>query len=181
VVAFGRKYHVIVRSEFQAKFLPGLKVVPRRNCTTDPLLSANRPELLKSTSSLNGWLVDAGTSINVVRATVRLYRATLFSLTGRIVRAVRFDDIVFDQRVASPAIESKIAVFLWVESAGVTDCPVIWHISHFANSRRVKILPDAASLPTLTGNKVTGVIPVHAVSTAWPVSVRNGSTFIGPE
>jgi len=133
VVTFGRKYHVIMRSEFQAILLPGLEVVPRRNCTTDLLLSANRPELLKSTSSLNGWLVDAGASINVVRTAVRLYRATLLSLTGGIVRAVRFDDIVFYQGIASPAIESKITVSLWLEGARVTDGPGTLAI---ANSRR---------------------------------------------
>ena len=44
-----------------------------------------------------------------------------------------------------------------------------------------EVLPCTASLPTLAGNKVTDVAPIHAVSAACVVGIGNGSLSVCPE
>lgn len=72
--------------------------------TADTLLLAHRPVLFKSPGALDGRFVDARASEDLVLALLKrevaLGRPRLVG--GQV--GVRFNDVVLDQRIASPAV-----------------------------------------------------------------------------
>ena len=54
--------------------------------------------------------IDTCGGQNVVVSTVTVYRSSLRSSGGWIVRTVGFDDVVFNERVLCPAVDGKVAV-----------------------------------------------------------------------
>lgn len=100
---------------------PGVEVVLHVHAASNPLLGANRPVLLESPSTLNRRLVIAGRLGDLISAAISLEGALLVGIASGIVRAVRFDDVVFNEGVASPAVDCQVAVALGAEVAAVVD------------------------------------------------------------
>jgi hypothetical protein len=95
-------------------------VVLNRNRAANALASSHRPELLEGGSAIDGRLVCAGSLEDVVGTTVAGDGALLLSSRRGVVRAVRLDDVVFDEGVAGPAVEGDVGVYVCgVPGAGV--------------------------------------------------------------
>jgi cytoskeletal protein CcmA (bactofilin family) len=78
--------------------------------TTNTLVAANRPELLKGSSSVNGRLVVAGSLENVVCAAVRVDGTLDLSSRRRVVGSVGLNNVVFDERVAGPSVQGDVRI-----------------------------------------------------------------------
>ena len=87
----------------------------------DTLLSTNGPVLLESASTVDGRLVGAGRDIEVVGTAVSVDTALVLGPVARVVGAIRFDDIVLDERVAGPAVDGEVPVATGVEGTAVVD------------------------------------------------------------
>ena len=87
----------------------------------DTLLSTNGPVLLESASTVDGRLVGAGRDIEVVGTAVSVDTALVLGPVARVVGAIRFDDIVLDERVAGPAVDGEVPVTAGVEGTTVVD------------------------------------------------------------
>jgi hypothetical protein len=74
----------------------------------DALLAADRPVLVKGGGALDGRLVDAARLVDVVGAAVVIDGAEPAGARRRVVRAVRLDDVVLDERVGSPAVQGEV-------------------------------------------------------------------------
>lgn len=79
------------------------------------------PILLKRLRPVDRRLVVPCRHEHIVRATVRVDRAATGRAAGWVVCAVRFDDVVFNERVAGPAVDGEVAVSLGIEAAAVVD------------------------------------------------------------
>lgn len=104
--------------------------------------------------SLDRRLVDALRLVDVVGAAVRLDGAAPGGARGRVVRAVRLDDVVLDQRAFCPPVDREVAV-----DVGSVPGTVIRD-----DSRRPRV-------PSLSGDKVANIGPGHVVRTPSAVVV----------
>jgi hypothetical protein len=100
---------------------PRVEVVLHVDRATDTLVLADRPVLLERPGAVDAGLVVAGAHEDVILVAVGIECALVLSLAAGIVRAVRLDDIVLDERVAGPAIDGQVAVALGVEVTTVVD------------------------------------------------------------
>jgi len=82
---------------------------------------ADRPELLEGLSSINGRLVDAGGLQDVIGSTVASHGSLPAGSRAGVVRAVGLDDVVLDEWVASPSVDSEVAVTVGLVCARVVD------------------------------------------------------------
>jgi hypothetical protein len=97
-----------VRTELLSVLGPSVKMVLDRNRASDALASPHTPELLERRRPINRRLVGAGRLEDVVSAAVGLDGALLLSSRGGVVGTVGLDDVVFDERVACPAVEGDV-------------------------------------------------------------------------
>ena len=103
------------------------------DCSTHALLRAHRPELGEGSGTFDRWLIHALTSVQLVCPFLEREVALLRPRFARCDDIVRLDDIVLDERVASPAVECEVSRTLGVVCAGVLDSPDI--LSAFTYSR----------------------------------------------
>lgn len=130
---------------------------------SNALGSANGPVLVKRGCAANGRLVDSSGLENVVRAAVSGDGADLGGGRGRVVRAVRLDHVVLNERACSPAIDGEVTVAARAEGARIGD------------------RPGSSGIPSLSSNKVAIVLPGNAVRASSAVGVGDGATTVGPE
>lgn len=112
LIALSSEDHVVVRTKLLSVLGPGIEVVLDSDGTTNALASPNRPVLLEGSSAVNGRLVGAGGLEDVVCATVRGDGTLLLSSRRGVVRAVGLDDVVLDERVASPSVKRDVGVYI---------------------------------------------------------------------
>jgi hypothetical protein len=143
---------------------------------THALGGADGPVLLERTGTVDGWLIGAGRDIDVVCATVGVDGSLVLASTAGIVCAIGFDDVVLDERVASPAIDSKISVTAWVERTAIVDGAA--KLARSKGSRAY--IPASAWVPALTTDEVASVSPGHRVSAALAHGVLSRPAAISP-
>lgn len=97
-------------AKIHAVSAPGIEMVLHVDRSADTLSLANRPILLEGPSAINGRLVGAGRDVDVVVCAVRVERTFVLASTARVVCAIVLNDIVFYEGIASPAIDSKVAI-----------------------------------------------------------------------
>lgn len=90
-------------------------VVLHGDAATDALLGADGPVLLEGAGTVDGRLVGASGNIEVVGTAVGGDAALVLGPAAGVVGAVRLNDVVLDEGVASPAIDGKVAVAAGVE------------------------------------------------------------------
>ena len=100
---------------------PRIEVGLHIDTAAGPLGLANAPVLLKGAGAINRGLVSAGRDSNVISAAISVDGTLALGVGGRVVGTEVLDDVVFDERVASPAVHSEVAVALWREGAAVVD------------------------------------------------------------
>jgi hypothetical protein len=118
---------------------PGIEVAPDIDATADRpsgvlLGVTDRPKLLEGLSAIDRGLVVASGLENVVIGTVAGNRSPARGCRRRIVRAIRLNHIVLDERIASPSVDSEVAVSVGVVGTAVVDGPGSYRISRRHNS-----------------------------------------------
>lgn len=168
-----------MRAEVEAVARPGVEVVLHSDGSADTLLSADRPVLLEGASAVDGGLVGASRDVDVVGTAVSGELTLVLSTRGGVVSAVRLNHVVLDERVAGPAVDSKVAVARGVEGAAVVDGAIRKSVGVSCNERQTD-LPASTRVPALATNKVAGVLPGHRVATALAHGVGDISATVRP-
>jgi hypothetical protein len=117
LVALGGDDLVVVGAELEAGLGPGVEVGADVDRARRAVALADRPELVKGAGTLDRGLVDPLRLGDGVGAAVLLDGAKLGGLRRWVVVAERLDDVVLDQRVLGPSVDSQVAVALRVELA----------------------------------------------------------------
>ena len=110
-------YLVGVASEPHTLRVPVVEVVLNSDATARPLGLTDGPELVEGGGTVDGGLVDTLGLADLVRAAVGGDTTLLLTVLAGVVGAVVFNDVVFDEGVAGPAIDGKVCVTLRVEGA----------------------------------------------------------------
>jgi hypothetical protein len=121
LIALSRHDLVVVLTQVQAVAGPGVKVVLHVHTAADTLGGTDRPVLLESAGSIDGGLVGTGGDGDIVCAAVGLEAALARRTAAGVVRAVRLNNVVLYERVASPAVDGEVTVALGVEGATVVN------------------------------------------------------------
>jgi hypothetical protein len=110
-----------VRAQVQANAGPGVEVIACGDGSADALGGADGPVLLEGSGAFDRWSVCACAHVNIVCSAIAGDGAFLGGAGRRVVGAVRFDDVILDERVGGPAVDSKIAVTIGAVSARIGD------------------------------------------------------------
>lgn len=121
LVTLSRHNLVVMVAHRHAMLSPSIEVVGRVDRTADPLLRADAPVLGESLGAVDGRRIHAGARVDLVLASVGLHGALVGQLAGRVVGAVRVEDVVFDERRARPAVDAQVGVAVGLEGAAVFD------------------------------------------------------------
>lgn len=92
--------------------------------SSDALGATDRPVLLKGSGAFNRGCVGASAHIDIVGTAVAGHLALLGSTAGWVVCAEGFDDVVLNERIFGPAVESEVAVAVWVVCSRILDSSV---------------------------------------------------------
>jgi hypothetical protein len=156
-------------------------VVLHVNRAADTLGLANGPVLLESPGTIDGGLIGAGRDVDVVVATVGSDAALVRCARAGVVGPVAFDHVVFDERVAGPAVDGEVAVAGGREGAAVVDGAGV-DVSCLVRGRcECWILPSVAGVPAFASHEVASVLPVDGVAAAGSVGVGDVSAAVRPE
>lgn len=112
---------VVVAAQVQANLGPGIKVGRNGDGAADTLVPADRPVLLEGAGALDGWLVGSGADEDVVGAAVDSHLTLLLGTARGVVGAEVLNDVVLDERAASPTVNSQVAVTVGVVATRVRD------------------------------------------------------------
>lgn len=112
---------IIMASQGHSLLCPRIKVILHIDTPATALSLANAPVLLERAGAVDAGLVDARAERNVVGAAVGGDGSLALRVGGRVVGAVGFDDVVFDEGVACPAVDGEVTVSLRGEGAAVVD------------------------------------------------------------
>jgi len=135
-----------MRTQLLPHLSPRIKVVARGNRAANTLHLSDTPELLERLRAVDGRLVDPRCLVDVVCAAVRRDGTFLRGSRGWVVGAVGFDDVVLDERIACPAVERDVGVYVrGVPGTGVGYCAT------------------RAGVPAFAGDKVANVGPGYVV------------------
>jgi hypothetical protein len=115
LVALGGDNLVVMVAEPHANIGPSVEMVLHSDGAANTLLGADRPVLVESLRAVDGRLVVAGRLVQVVGTSISVDSTSVLSSAGWVVRAVRLNNVVLNEWVASPAIDSKIAVTTGLE------------------------------------------------------------------
>ena len=85
---------------------------------------ANRPELLEGLCAVDGWLVVSRGLEDIIGRAVAGHGSLPLSGRRGVVTTVGFDDVVLNERVTGPTIDSKVAVTVWLVVTVVVDDPI---------------------------------------------------------
>lgn len=110
-------------SKVESNVTPGIKVSSSVDSATGALVATNRPVLLESAGALDGGSVSASAGVDVVDRAVDVDLALLCGTCRRVVGSKVLHDVVLDERVASPAVDGKVAVAVGIVGARVVDGP----------------------------------------------------------
>jgi len=81
----------------------------------------DRPKLLESLDTIDRGLVDSSRLENVIIRAVAPDGTLSCSSGRRVIRTVGFDNVIFDEWTASPSVDGKISVAVWVVSSIVVN------------------------------------------------------------
>lgn len=158
---------------------PRIKVILHIDTARTALTLPNTPILLKGLSTINRRLVNASRHSDVVGSAIGSNSAFALRVGGGVERAVGFNDVVFNERVAGPAIDGEVAVALGLEGTTIVDGS-LGSISKEMEKSRLLVLPASTRVPALAANKVTCVAPGHRVFAAFAHGVLRIAAAIGP-
>lgn len=101
-----------MRTQRLSNLGPRIKMIARRNRTANPLRLPNAPKLLERGCPINTRLVGTCSLVDIVHAAIGR-NSTLLGGSGRgVVAAIGLNDVVFDERVACPAVQRDVGVYV---------------------------------------------------------------------
>lgn len=121
LITLSGNYHIVMGAKRHAMRGPGVKMVARGHRATDSMRCANRPVLRESLSTVDRRSVDTSRRVDVVGAAIRLNGPLEFTAGAGIVRAKTLNNVVLDERVAGPAVNSQVRVAIGLVSPGILD------------------------------------------------------------
>ena len=101
-------------TQFQSSSSPGVEVGSSIDISTNTMFLADRPVLLEGGGPLDGGRIGTSAHVDVIGSSITLDRTLQFAVTGWVIGAKGFDNVVFNERVGGPAINSEVAVPLGV-------------------------------------------------------------------
>lgn len=167
---------VVMLAKVESIASPSIEVIRHGHATTNTLGSTDRPILLKGPCAVDGRLIGPSRNVDVVGTAIGRDAALVLGAAAWVVGTIGLNDVVFNQRVASPAVDSEVPVTARVEGAAVVD-----GANRLATSGAgKKHLPASAWVPSLATNEVASVPPVHRVAATLAHCERGLATTIGP-
>lgn len=109
------------RETHQAERLPRSNVVGKGNGAASALALAHADVLVERRRALDARGVGAGRLVDVIGTAIAGHCAQLLAGRARVVRAVRLDDVVLDQRGGGPAVQRDERVAGGVDASAVVD------------------------------------------------------------
>lgn len=186
-----------MRAKVEAIASPGVEVGLHVDGAADALVLADRPVLTEGPGTVDGRLVGPGGDVDVVVATVGGDATKVLSARAGVVGSEVLDlrfvrsrifghgmpdtyNVVLNERVSRPAVDSQVGVALRRVRAAVVDGAVIGS-ARLSSIECTPILPASTRVPALATNEVASVAPVDSVTAAGSVGVGDISTAVGPE
>ena len=164
LVSLSRQDLVVMRSKLLTSLRPSIKVSLDVDAAANALLLPDTPELLEGSCADNARLVGTGSLVNVVGSTIGGDAALLGRSAAGIVRSKVLDDVVFNERVLSPAVEREIRV-----DGAVVPRARVCHVMR------------ASRVPSLACDEVVDVVPLDAIAAGIQVVVGHAALAICPE
>lgn len=121
VVTLNSKDLIVVVTKVKADVLPGLEVSTGVDGSAGTLVASDRPVLLKGLVAFNRGSVDTGTDVDVIDRSVNGHLTLLLAAGRGVVGAEVLNDVVLDERVLGPSVNSEVAVAVDVVSTRVLD------------------------------------------------------------
>lgn len=120
VLAFDSDVEGCLAAQVQADRLPGAEVVPSVDGAASVRFGANGPELGIGSCTLDRGRVGADLAPDLICATVTVDVAveSRTGVVGRVVHAHVLNNVIFNQRVDGPAVESEVGVSIAVKLKG---------------------------------------------------------------
>lgn len=85
---------------------PRIEMIRRIYAASNAFRLPDRPELCESLGPLDRGRIVPDRRVDVIRAAVRGHRAFVGTAAAGVVGAVRLDNVVLDERVLGPAVDS---------------------------------------------------------------------------
>jgi hypothetical protein len=122
LVTLNSKDLVVVASQAQASLSPGVEVSTGVDGSAGSLVAADGPVLLEGLAvTLDGRSTVASADSNVIDGSVNVDLTLLLSTGRGVVGAEVLNDVVLDERVAGPAVDSEVAVTVGLVVTRVLD------------------------------------------------------------
>lgn len=115
---------IVKSSQLHTQLAPRIEMISSCDRASDSLSTSDTKVLLKGSSSNNRRSIGTCVFVDVVDSSVRSHSPFGGQARRGIVRAVRFDNVVLDQRRFGPAVDREVAVTAGRERSGVFDHPV---------------------------------------------------------
>ena len=170
-------------TQLQTSVGPGIEVVLSSDGATNTAALADGPVLFEGRGALNGRSILTRSLVDLVGGAVALDGAELGSPGGGIVVAVLLNDVVFDEGVLGPAVERDIAVAVALPLTAVGDSPgnTMMLVACGLQDVSIRIILSTAGVPSLSGDEVVAVSPLHTVLATVAIGVFDITTAVGPE
>lgn len=110
VALAGNDLVIVVGTELEASLSPCVEVSRHVDPSASALVATDGPELLEGLGAINGGLLVAGADENIVGSAVVIDSSLVLSTAGGVVGAKVLNDVVFDERVPRPSVDSEVAV-----------------------------------------------------------------------
>jgi hypothetical protein len=112
---------VIMVTKIHLMIPPSIEVIVHVHRSADTLGGTNGPVLLKGFRAINGRLVVTRGNIDVVGSSISVERSLVLCTWAWVIGSVGFDNVVFYEGIAGPAVDGEIAVSGWVEWSTIVD------------------------------------------------------------
>lgn len=107
-VSLGSDDHVVMSAERHTGLLPSIEEDTSVNSAAGALLGSDGPVLIECGGSLDGRLLYTRALEEIIRAFRRLDGALGRGGASGVVLAEVFDDVVLDQGITGPAVDSEV-------------------------------------------------------------------------
>jgi hypothetical protein len=114
-----------VGTQVQASGSPCVDVVGEGNGSAGALVAADGPVLLEGSGTNDGWLVGTGGDEEIVDGSIGGNGTSVGSTRRWVVGTEVLNDIVLNQWVLGPSVNSEVGVAVWSVISGVGDDSVL--------------------------------------------------------
>lgn len=154
---------VVVGSELQSGVGPSAEMGAYVDGSARTLVLAHGPELLEGLSTVNGWLLNPSALSDVVDGSIQCDLAFSPGVTRGVIRAKVFNNVVLNQRISGPTVNSKIRISIVLIASAIGHDSV-----------------SSSWVPSLATDQIATGSPLDLVVAASAVGVRRLRAVVGP-